>query len=238
MIAGGSVTLAAGTGTFTTTLSKIDAVFVTQRDATPVPVSPGFSVSGGEVTVTTPTLTKVIPLSDIRTVGTNAPLGASAGTPTSALGITPGTHGTASPVIVAAAASGASVTNVGRLQFALPETYEAGGTITLTAHARTSVAAAAVGSTLDVQAFLVDGEAGIGSDLCTTDAADINSTDWDDFDFTITPTGLVAGDVLDIELTVVCNDTGETNGSIAQIGKLTATFGGGAGTYDVIAIGI
>ncbi|MFZ5833019.1 MAG: hypothetical protein ACOY3P_23275 [Planctomycetota bacterium] len=161
-----------------------------------------------------------VPLTELRATGTLAQLGNAAGTPSGAMGLTPGTHGTNTPIVVGEAANQNSKTNLARLQFVLPPEYVAGETITLRAHAKVS-AAPQVGATLDVECFVSDGEAGPGAgDICATAAKNL-TTSYADHDFTITPTGLAAGDVLDIEITAVVNDTGGSAGNkIASIGKL------------------
>lgn len=154
-----------------------------------------------------------------RTTATMQPLGTTAGTPAGAFGITAGTHGTAAPVIASQAASGASVTNSCRRQFTLPPEYVAGQTVTLRVRAIETVGAAQVSTTIDAEVFEANKDGGLGgspTDLCATNALDV-TTDAGNKDFTITPTGLAPGDVLDIELTGVVNDTGGTTGTVLQL---------------------
>lgn len=154
-----------------------------------------------------------------RVTGTGALLGASAGTPSGAFGITYGTHGTNAPLVAGEAASNNSKTNKMRRTFTLPAEYVAGQTVTLRIKAKETVGAATVSTTVDVEAFEVAAEAGLGgspTDLCATAAQDVTTTVGDK-DFTITPTDLVAGDELDIEITGVTNDTGGAVGTILAI---------------------
>lgn len=162
----------------------------------------------------------VIPHNHVGVNATLALLGASAGTPSGAFGLTPGTHGSASPIIVGEAANNNSKTNTLRFLFALPPEYVSGGDIKVRAHA-TITGDVAVSQTIDVQAFKSDDEAGVGSDLCATAAQTLTEITFDDYDFTITPTGLAAGDVLDIEITGVANDTGGSANKLIQIGKIS-----------------
>jgi hypothetical protein len=60
--------------------------------------------------------------------------------------------------------------------------------------------------TVDVECYKIDKITGIGSDLCATSATTINSLVFSAKAFTITPSGLTAGDVLDVRLTIACND--------------------------------
>lgn len=162
-------------------------------------------------------VTKTIPLRHFReTDGAyDNPL-TSAATAT-AFGLAGGTHGTGSPKLQGKAANADTTTSKGRFEFTLPPEYAAGGVITLRVHIRMS-AAPAVSATLDAEVFKTDREAGAGSDICATAAQAI--TTWADKDFTITPTGLAAGDTLDVELTTVVNDTGGGGAFVAQVGSV------------------
>lgn len=158
----------------------------------------------------------VIPLSRFQAPGTGAQLGSSAGTPSGALGLTIGTHGSASPILVGEAASGNSKTNSGRVQFALPAEYVSGETITLRVRCA-ATGTLATARTIDALVYKSDNGGGVGSDLCATSAQTITAS-FANYDFTITPTGLAAGDTLDVLVTAVANDTGGTNNRLIQIG--------------------
>jgi hypothetical protein len=88
----------------------------------------------------------------------------------------------------------------------LPECYEAGETVTLSLSAGMVTTVASSSCTVDVECYKIDKITGIGSDLCTTSATTINSLVFAAKVFTITPSGLTAGDVLDVRLTIACND--------------------------------
>ena len=149
---------------------------------------------------------------------TMLPLGASSSS--GVLGVTLGTHGTNSPVIIGEAASGTSKTDACRFLFVIPNSYVSGGDVKVRLHCRVTVAAT-VSATVDCECYEGNGEAGVSAELCSTAATSMNSDTWADVDFTITSTDLVPGDVLDIKLTAVVNDTGGTTGAIAQIGKVS-----------------
>jgi len=138
-------------------------------------------------------------------------------------GLVAGTHGTASPALVSEAANANSKTDTCRLQFSVPGGYTAAQNLTVTIHAHVDTTPLTVACTLDVQAYESTGEKGISADICATAAQDINSATWADKSFTITGTDLVAGDVLDIELTVVANDTGGAVNKAAELGKIKIT---------------
>jgi len=135
------------------------------------------------------------------------------------LGLAAGTHGTNGPHLIGSGANNNSKTETTRFTFTLPAEYDAGETITIRCHGRVDVVANA-SATLDVQCYENDREAGISADLCATGAQSINSASWADKDFTITPTALVAGDSLDVELTTVVDDTGGGGTCKAQIGQV------------------
>lgn len=157
-----------------------------------------------------------LPLNTWGVTGTGAALGTAAGTPAGAFGLTVGTFGTNSPKIVGEAASGNSKTNKMRRQFALPVEYVAGGNVTVRVKCQEAVAAAQVATSVDMSVYKADKAGGISADLCATNAQDVTNVAAN-ADFSITPTGLSAGDLLDIEITIVTNDTGGTHGTIATI---------------------
>jgi hypothetical protein len=79
---------------------------------------------------------------------------------------------------------------------------------------------ASASATLDVEVDKSDRAAGLGSDLCATAAQTINSLTFANKDFTITPTGLSAGDVLDVRLTVTVTDSATATAVTASIGAV------------------
>jgi len=135
------------------------------------------------------------------------------------LGIIGGTFGTNSPILEGTDSDGsgaATQSELTRLFFTLPAEYQAGQTITVRIHSRVDVVRHTA-ATVDVICYLADKEAGIGSDLCTTGAISNNSASWADQDFTIDPTGLVAGDILDIEVIGATDDTNAGTGSAGHV---------------------
>lgn len=169
------------------------------------------------------TATYTIPLSRFRKTDANYATDLPAASAAGVLGCSGLTHGTNTPNLYTEQANGNAKTDMGRCEFVLPPEYVAGGAITLRVHARTNPVAAGGGagtSTLDAQVHKSNREAGAGSDICATGAQSINSATWADKDFTITPTGLVAGDLLDIELTIAVNDTGGGSAAYGFIGAV------------------
>lgn len=163
-----------------------------------------------------------IPLDWLRTTITGQPLGATAGTPAGAFGITYGTHGTASPLVVGEAASGNSKTDKARFLFPLPPEYVSGETVTVRVRCKEAVGVATVSTSIDCEAYESNKDGvpgGSPTDLCETAAQDVTNA-YGNKDFVITPTDLVAGDMLDIELTGVTNDTGGTVGTVLTISSV------------------
>jgi len=97
-------------------------------------------------------------------------------------------------------------TDFAALQFVLPRDYKAGGTITVRMRVKKDTTLATVSDTCDVIAKLV-GDGALGSDICATAAQQV-TTSYANYDFTITPTGLVPGDVLDLRISLNSDDTG------------------------------
>ena len=117
------------------------------------------------------------------------------------------TFGSTAPVITAGDCKALGATSrYARFMVELPECYEAGETVTLSLSAGMATTVASSSCTVDVECYKIDKITGIGSDLCTTSATTINSLVFAAKAFTITPSGLTAGDVLDVRLTIACND--------------------------------
>ena len=105
----------------------------------------------------------------------------------------------------------------GSFQFRLPADYVDGGTITARLPAALIKTAAAVnnGSTLDLECFASDGAGAVGADICATAAATFAADDtWYNKDFTITPTGLVSGDLLNFVITASVVDSEAGGGTL------------------------
>lgn len=100
----------------------------------------------------------------------------------------------------------------------LPAEYDPGETVTVRLYAGMKTTVASTSATVDVQCYESDGFGGIGSDLCTTSATSINSLTAANKDFTITPTTLAAGDLLDIRVAIAVTDAATGTAVIGAIG--------------------
>ncbi|GIW81489.1 MAG: hypothetical protein KatS3mg105_3296 [Gemmatales bacterium] len=138
------------------------------------------------------------------------------------LGLVTGTLGTDAPRIETGDLKAAGpTTRYCRFQVALPEDYEAGETINLVVYAGMRTTVADVSATLDAEAYLVNKTTGgVGSDLVTTSAIDINQLNPAKRTFTINPSGLVAGDLLDIRLAIAINDAATATAVIGVIAAI------------------
>lgn len=147
--------------------------------------------------------------------GTNLPA-----TPlTDDLGLVGGTFGTDGPSIQTEdlKAAGAT-TSYARAVVTLPPEYQAGRSVRIRLHAGMLTTVADTTATIDVEAYKLDEEAGIGSDLCATAAISINNLVLSDKDFTITASGLEPGDQLDVRIAVAVNDAATGTAVVAIVG--------------------
>ena len=101
-------------------------------------------------------------------------------------------------------------------EYVLPDNYVAGGDITVRFRAALIKTGAPTnnGSTLDLEVYK-QGDGAVGSDLCATAAVTFAALDtWYNKDFTVTPTGLVAGDRLTFKITSSVIDSEAGAGTI------------------------
>ena len=102
------------------------------------------------------------------------------------------------------------------MQVVLPENYVSGGSITVAVRCALIKTGSPVddASTIDLVAYK-QADGAKGSDLCATAAATFAALDtWYTKSFTITPTGLVAGDKLNLFFTGTVKDTEAGGGTI------------------------
>lgn len=136
------------------------------------------------------------------------------------LAISGGTFGTNSPKVTTGDVKASTITRYARFLFPLPAEYDDAETVTLRVSAGMETTVADTSATVDVECYRSDRETGIGSDLCATAAQSINSLTFGSKDFTITPTTLGTGDVLDVRLTVAVTDSATATAVIASIGAV------------------
>jgi len=100
---------------------------------------------------------------------------------------------------------------------ALPSGYEAGGTVKLAVHARYAGGGTAGTVTIDAEVYELTDAGAAGGDLCATAAQSVSGS-WADVEFTVTPTGLTAGDRLMILLRASVQETGGSDPVYIEIG--------------------
>lgn len=167
-------------------------------------------------TLATEALTYPIKLTDCRIFDAMASLlTGSAGTDD--LGFVGGTAGTNCPMLKTESSSGTTKTQKTRFLANVPAEYTAGDSLLMRVRGKVEVVAQ-VSATVDFSVYDTDGA--LSADLCATAAKSINSLSFADYDFIITSTNIVAGDTLDILMTIALDDTGGTNACIANIAQL------------------
>lgn len=137
------------------------------------------------------------------------------------LGLYGNTFGTNTPLIRTydVKAAGA-VTLRARVLIPLPAEYADAETVNLRFFAGMVTTVADTTATIDCEAYESPGSAAaLGSDLVTTAATTINSLTFANKDFVVTATSLVAGDLLDVRVTVAVNDAATGTAVIAGFGK-------------------
>ena len=133
------------------------------------------------------------------------------------LALVGGTFGSASPSIQSVDFGETTTVAYARTQITLPWEYEAGQSVTLRFHGGMLVVAD-TDCTLDCECYKSDEEAGIGSDLASAAVTDnINSAVFADIDFTITSSGLSAGDTLDVRIKIDGEDTATAAANVTAV---------------------
>ena len=96
-----------------------------------------------------------------------------------------------------------------RGEIALPWNYVSANTVTIRVHAGMLTAVGDQSCTVDLQVYESDKDSTSTGDICATEEAqNMNSLVFADFDFSITATNLVAGDLLDVLIDVAADDDG------------------------------
>lgn len=122
------------------------------------------------------------------------------------LGAVNGTDGTHFMSLRTIDFKAATTTAYARCFFVLPGNYVAGSAITIRVRAGMLTTVSDTSATVDLEVFSNDGDATGSADLCATSAQSINSLTFSNKDFTVTPTGLVAGQALNIRLVMTGTD--------------------------------
>jgi hypothetical protein len=94
-----------------------------------------------------------------------------------------------------------------RFRIVLPPEYVGGQTVSLRVAAGMLTTVADTSCTVDFEAYKVNRDTLVsGGDLVTTAATTMNSLTFSEKTFAVTSGALVAGDILDVRMTIVCTD--------------------------------
>lgn len=141
------------------------------------------------------------------------------------LGFIPGTFGTNALVIRTSDSKNTSVTQRARTLTQIPYNYDMGQPLSVVAYAGMNTTVASSSATIDFEVYKHNLSTGlVGSDLVTTAATTINSLTLATKTFTIDPTGLVAGDLLDIRMTIAITDVATATAVIGQVGQVYMAY--------------
>ena len=176
-----------------------------------------YDSAGADVTPLQAVVQHVVPVTDLRVwdaVQTLLPA-----TPaTDDLGLIVNTFGTTAPTVETGdlKAAGAT-TRYARFQAQVPNNYVAGAAITLRLNAGMKTTVADTSATIDAEVYRAIAPS---TDICATAAQSINSLTAANKDFTITPTDVVPGELLDIRLAVAINDGATGTAVIGQVNSV------------------
>lgn len=135
------------------------------------------------------------------------------------LGFYQGTFATSSPLVRTYDVKTLTTTLYARAVLWLPPEYEAAATVKLQFNAGMVTTVASSACTIDAQMFETDLAGGIGSDLVTTNAIDINSLTFASKTFNVTSTTLSPGDILDLRVAIAVTDSATGTAVIGAFGS-------------------
>jgi hypothetical protein len=161
-----------------------------------------------------------IPLTDCRVWDSGQPLPASAANDDLALDFGAGVSASVSPVLSTGDVKATSSTRKAAFPIILPNRYDAGKSLQIDIYAGAKTTVADTSMTLDLEVFKSNGDGSANADICATAAQSINSLTEATMSFTITPSGLLPGDVLWGLLSIAYVDAATGTAVIGQIGKI------------------
>lgn len=136
------------------------------------------------------------------------------------MGIITGTPGTDVATLQGVDFGGTSTDEKCGFEFCLPVEYDAGQSVTLRLRAAILTTVADGSLTVDAECWKSDRDGVASADICATAAQDMNNLTPANYDFTITPTGLAAGDRLVFNITLAGSDTGDLGAMIPEISQV------------------
>lgn len=133
------------------------------------------------------------------------------------LGLVTGTLASTAPTLQSGDSKATTTTRYARFQIPLPQEYTAGGSVLIRIKCGMTTTVSDTTATVDVQAYRVVRDGTVGSDLCATAATTINSLTHADREFTITPTTLSPGELLDVRVAIAIVDGATATAVIGTI---------------------
>ena len=134
------------------------------------------------------------------------------------LGLYPGTWGTTPWLIRSADVKTTTVTLRAACEVAVPAEYVDGETITIRVVAGMLTTLSDGAATIDFEVYRKTGDgATLSADLCSTAATSIKSLTFAAYDFQVTPTDCVAGELLQIRMTMAIADTATVGAVIGAV---------------------
>lgn len=161
-----------------------------------------------------------VPLSECKTwdaVATNIPAAGA----NDDLGLVTGTLGTDVPTLQSGDSKAATTTRYAGFFVPVPAEYVDGETITIVINAGMKTTVSDTSANLDLEAYRVGAPT---VDVCATAQQSINSLTAADKSFTITPTGVVAGEMLFCRVKIAIVDGATATAVIGKINTITAKF--------------
>ena len=124
------------------------------------------------------------------------------------LGLVGGAIGTASPSLQTSDGAQTTVTQKARVLIPILPQYVSAAALSLSLTAGMLTTVSDGTATIDVSAYLLDKDTTLDAagDICATAAQSINNLTFAAKSFTITPTNVVAGDMLDVLITIAITD--------------------------------
>ena len=136
------------------------------------------------------------------------------------LSLVGGTFATNSPSIQTLDSKAATTTQYARFLLPIPQNYDAAESLQLRLKCGMITTVAGTSATVDIQAYESGKDRTISADLCATSAQSINSLTYANKTFDITATDLIAGDVLDVRVTIAIVDAATGTAVIGCIGGI------------------
>lgn len=136
------------------------------------------------------------------------------------LAIVTGTWGTDAPTVQAGDVGASASTRYGVWEVPVPQNYRDGGTFIIRLRGGMLTTVADTSCTVDLEVYKADNDGAVGSDLCQTSSATINSTTFANVDFTIDASAIDPGDRLFARVAIAYSDTGDAGVMIPEISNM------------------